>query len=193
MMAALSLLLLLAMAQEGFAQRRWLAKEEVEAGGWYVAYGNELSEEEAARGAVESWVSLQSGDRESIRTWANTMLRQAIALMVSARGPETADRFSQDEQRDARRFGVETIRDLLGSRAAGAQILNLGSLEFKAGVIEYRSRTHDYGRRRREVIFMPYFALRPGYSRHRHSHFRDRDGYGRDGWRDRGGYNDDEQ
>ncbi len=176
-LAALSLLLLVAMAQDVFAQRRWRAKEEVEAGGWQVAYGNELSEEEAARGLVAAGVSLQNSERETIRTWADTMLRQAIALMVSVRGPETADRFSSDEQRDARRFGVETIRDLLGSRTAGAQILNVGSIEFKAGVIEYRDRSRDYGRR--EVVFMPYFALRSRYGGHhdsdRHERWRDRD------------------
>ena len=184
-LAALSLLLLVAMAQEVFAQRRWRAKEEVEAGGWYVAYGNELNEEEAARGAVESWVSLQNSERETIRTWADTMLRQAIALMVSgnARGSEIADRFSRDEQRDARRFGVETIRDLLGSRTSGAQILKLGSIEFKAGVIEYRDRSRDYGRR--EVVFMPYFALRPSYGRSSHHRRFDDDRHDDESWRDR--------
>ncbi|MCW5206036.1 hypothetical protein VU08_03765 [Desulfobulbus sp. F5] len=36
-LVAVSVLLLVAAAQDVFAQRRWRAKEEVEAGGWYVA------------------------------------------------------------------------------------------------------------------------------------------------------------
>jgi hypothetical protein len=171
-LAAVSLLLVVA-AQDVFAQRRWRAKEEVEAGGWYVAYGNELSEDEAARGMVESWVSLQSGDRDTLRTWSDSLLRQAIALMVHDLGPEGADSFSRDEQREARRFSVETIRDLLGSRTAGAQILVSGSVEVKAGVMEYRDRSADYSRRR-ETVFMPYIALRLKYGRrHHHSEYRD--------------------
>lgn len=178
-LAAVSLLLLVAAAQDVFAQRVWRAKEEVEAGGWYAAYGNELTEDEAARGAVESWVSLQRSDIETLRTWADSLLRQSIALMVNSVGPDAADSFGQDEQREARRFGVETLRDLLGSRTSGAQILVSGSVEFKAGVIEYRERGWDrYDRRGRQVMFMPYFALRPKYGHRRH---RDRD----DGWRDR--------
>ncbi|WP_417909768.1 hypothetical protein [Candidatus Electronema sp. PJ] len=178
-LAAVSLLLLVAAAQDVFAQRVWRAKEEVEAGGWYVAYGRELTEDEAERGAVESWVSLQRSDIDTLRTWSDSLLRQSIALMVNSVGPDAADRFGRDEQREARRFGVETLRDLLGSRTAGAQILVSGSVEFKAGVIEYRERGWDhYDRRRRQVMFMPYFALRPKYSHRRH---RDRD----DGWRDR--------
>jgi hypothetical protein len=167
---ALSLLLLVATAQDVFAQRRWRAKEEVEAGGWQAAYGNELTEDDAARGAVESWVSLQSSDRETIRTWADQLLRQSISLLVSSAGPEWADNFGRDEQREARRFSVETIRDLLGSRTAGAQILVSGPVEVKAGVIEYRDR------RVHEIMFMPYIALRLKYGRsHRH--------HDRDGWR----------
>jgi hypothetical protein len=180
-LVAVSVLLLVAAAQDVFAQRRWRAKEEVEAGGWYVAYGNELTEDDAARGNVESWVSLQNSDRETIRTWSDSLLRQAIALMVSNAGPESADRFEREHQRDARRFGVETLRDLLGSRTSGAQILSLRSIEFKAGVMEYRDRGSDYGRRR-DTVFMPYFALRPKYGhRSRHDGYRDdRDDYRRD-------------
>ncbi|MCW5200569.1 hypothetical protein VU07_01950 [Desulfobulbus sp. F4] len=176
-LAAVSLLLLLmAGTNEVFAERRWEAKSEVEAGGWYAAYGNELTEGEAARGEVESWVSLHRSERESIRAWTDSLLRQSIALMVSSLGPESADSFGRDDQREARRFGAETIRDLLGSRAAGAQILVLGPVEFKAGVIEYRDRRdHNYHGRRHETMFMPYFALRLKYGRRHH----------RDDWRDR--------
>jgi hypothetical protein len=102
-------------------------------------------------------------------------------MMVHDLGPSSADGFSRDEQREARRFGIETIRDLLGSRVAGAQILLTGPVEFKAGVIEFRDRSSEY-RRRREVFFMPYFALRLKHGRrHDRPDFRD----DRDGWRNR--------
>uniref|UniRef100_UPI0040578100 hypothetical protein n=1 Tax=Candidatus Electronema sp. TaxID=2698783 RepID=UPI0040578100 len=184
-LAALSLLLVAATAQNVFAQRRWLAKEEVEAGGWHVAYGRELTEREAERGEVDFHVSLHRSDRETLRTWADSLLRQAVAMMVHDLGPWAADGFSRDEQREARRFGIETIRDLLGSKVAGAQILLTGPVEFKAGVIEYRDRSSEY-RRHREVYFMPYFALRlkPGRRHHRSDRSDFRDDHNR--WRDRG-------
>jgi hypothetical protein len=181
-LAALSLLLVAATAQNVFAQRRWLAKEEIEAGGWHVAYGRELTEREAEQGEVDFHVSLQRSDREAVRTWADELLRQALAMMVHDLGPWAADGFGRDEQREARRFGIETVRDLLGSRVAGAQILLTGPVEFKAGVIEYRDRSSEY-RRHREVFFMPYFALRLKHGRrspHRPDFRNDRDG-----WRDR--------
>ncbi len=122
--------------------------EEPDFGGWHVAYSNEVTENQAAQGYVDFQLSLFSGDAHAIEAWADFMLRQAVALMVHQSGPELADRFTQDEQQHAGRFGVATIKKLLKSKQAGDEQKNFSSFAFKAGV------TNRGGK------FIPYFALR---------------------------------
>lgn len=155
-------------AESVFAQRAWMARESVETEGWHVAYGNELRGRDAYHGYVEPGVSLfdrrSRRDRRAVRAWADTLVLQALALMVNREGVDSAMYFRHKEQRDARKFFVDTVRELLRSRASGAQILDAGAVEVKAGVVEY-------GRRRPR--FVPYVGLRPKY-RPRRWHWDDR-------------------
>ncbi|MCW5199165.1 hypothetical protein VU05_00250 [Desulfobulbus sp. F1] len=62
-----------------FCSEKVASKGRSRSGRLVCSYGNELTEGDAARGNVESWVSLQNSDRETIRTWSDSLLRQAIA------------------------------------------------------------------------------------------------------------------
>uniref|UniRef100_UPI00405700CB hypothetical protein n=1 Tax=Candidatus Electronema sp. TaxID=2698783 RepID=UPI00405700CB len=125
-----------------------IIEEEPDFGGWHVAYSNEVTEKQAAQGYVNFQLSLFSGDAEIIESWADFMLRQAVALMVHKAGPELADQFTPDEQQHAGRFGVATIKKLLRSKQSGYEQKNFSSLVVKAGVTK------------RGGKFIPYFALR---------------------------------
>lgn len=169
-------------ANNVLAERGWMAREAVETEGWHVAYGNELTGRDARRGYVEPGVSLYDRssrrDRRAIRAWADSLVLQALALMVNREGVDSAMYFRHKEQRDARRFFLDTVRELLRSRASGAQILDAGAVEVKAGVVEY-------GRRRQVLI--PYVGLRPKYMPRRRWHRDDnrwerRERYRNDGW-----------
>lgn len=176
--AVMFLFLFVVVAQDVFAQRgRSRAEEDVEAGGWYMGYGDELTERDAEQGNVAPGVSLYNSDREEVRAWAESLVRQAMALMVNRRGTDTVRDFGHDEQREARRLTIQTVREMLGSRQSGSAVLDLRSIEVKAGVLEYRSRRSGGGyeeRRGRETIFVPYVGLRPTHERrHRDRHDRE--------------------
>jgi hypothetical protein len=137
------------LAQNSVAQPVSQLTDEPDIGGWHVAYSNEVTENQAAQGYVDSQLSLFNGDAHAIEAWADFMLRQTVALMVHQDGPELADKFTQDDQRAASMFGAATIKKLLRSRTAGSEQINLSFFAFKAGTIE------------RGDKFIPYFALRP--------------------------------
>lgn len=171
--AAAVSLLLLACVVPGALAGGWREKQEVERDGWQAAYGNELTEADADRGAVAPGVFIYAERRtramDALHDWADALVRQAEAKMTSSLGPASARDFGQEARWQARRLTVRTVRDLLRSRQEGvSEIISWGGIEFKAGVLRYRGRERDgrsldYDRRPGEVLFVPYVGLRPRF------------------------------
>jgi hypothetical protein len=167
--AALSLLLLVCAGTGAWAAG-WRERRAVEQNGWHVAYGNDLTEADADRGAVAPGVYIyadrRSPEMNALHDWADALVRQAEAKMSSSLGPASVRGLGQDARWQARRLTVRTVRDLLRSRSEGvSEIISWGGLEFKAGVLRYRGQERDggyrdYDRRPGEVLFAPYVALR---------------------------------
>ncbi len=130
-------------------ESRWREKDAVEAMGWNVAYGAGVTREDAERGMVEAKIFVNGNTG---MTWADALIGQAVALMVNRKGLDSARDFNKLEQRDARRFFLETMRDLLKNNASGSEILDTGSVEVKAGVMEHGER---------KDILVPYVGIRP--------------------------------
>lgn len=159
---AVSLLLLVV----GLADADWAAAEggrrsaerEAEAGGWQVAYGNQLTERDVAQGEVQPGVSIFSarGTREMgvLHEWANALVQQAAVGQLE-----------QEERFQAMRFTVRTIRELIRNRQPGAQQMELNTVEIKAGLLQYHDRDrsgwgHNRGERSAEMVFVPYVGMR---------------------------------
>jgi hypothetical protein len=172
-LAVLALLFVMTAATAVMARsensRRNGAEEGVETGGWLVAYSDELTGQEALQGLVAPGVSLyaERGGRgmDAVHDWADSLVRQAAALLPR----RTARELDRREQFQARRFTVRTIRELLRSQLAGEELMDLGALELKAGLMEYRDRRSRrdrdrddrwQGRRKSEQIFVPYVGIR---------------------------------
>jgi hypothetical protein len=160
LVAALSLLLFAVGTGAAQGGRR-SAEREAEAGGWQVAYGNELTEGEIERGEVQPGVSVFAarGTSEMMRLhdWANMLIQQAAnRAAVSS--------LDQSGQFQVMRFTVRTVRELIRSRRSGAEEMELNSVEIKVGLLEYRD--HDrssWGRdqgRRSDAVFLPYVGMR---------------------------------
>jgi len=174
-MAAFVLLFAMTAATAVWARsensRRKTAEEGVETGGWQVAYSDELTEQEAMQGLVAPNVSLFAGQgrrgRKAMNEWADSLVRQAAALLPR----RTARELDRKEQFRARKFAIRTIRELLRNQLAGEEVLDLDTLELKAGLMEYRDRRRwdrdrDYrddrwhGRRKSKQILVPYVGIR---------------------------------
>jgi hypothetical protein len=162
-------------------RRRQAAEEGVEAGGWQVAYSDEVSERKAVRGIVAPGVFIYaqrgSDDMRAVHDWADSLVRQAAALLPR----RDARKLDRREEFKARRFAVRTIRELLRSQISGEEVMDLGSLELKAGLMEYRKRDRnrwdrdhrDERRPRSKQIFVPYVGIRAKYDRPSHRWDRD--------------------
>jgi hypothetical protein len=157
LMAASLLLLIVGTAAADWSSgdhgSRQAAEREVEAGGWQVAYGNRLTQGDVERGEVQPGVSIFAarGTREMgvLHEWANALVQQAANLA-------TIRNLGQEDQFQAMRFTVRTVRELIRSRQPGSQQTDLSSVAIKAGLLEYRDR-HE---RRSEVFFVPYVGMK---------------------------------
>ncbi len=148
-------------------RRRQAAEDGIETGGWQVAYSDEMTEDDAAQGMVAPGVSIytERGSRGmgAVHDWADSLVRQALALLPR----RVVRELDRKEEFQARRFTVRTIRELLRSQIAGEEIMELGTLEIKAGLMEYRSKDRSRrgdrdrweNRRRSEQIFVPYVGI----------------------------------
>jgi hypothetical protein len=138
------------------------AESAVELGGWLVVYSNEISEREAERGMVAPGIFLSDRrDRREARDWAEALIFDLVRQAERDRsiGRSALRSFGTEEQRQARRLTVETVRDLLYRKSSGiSPVMVWDSVEFKTGIIEYRERSRD--RRRPDMVFVPYVALR---------------------------------
>ena len=154
--AMISLILIFGLAaQDVFAQSGRDAREEVRRGGWTVAFGNRITEREAYRGEVEPGLSVFNSNRRDIRDWADRMLDRTMNEFDSKFG--SRDNFLRQDrssQRDVRKFLVNTVRDSLQSGRERSDVMTIGRLEVKAGVIKYYSRRSD------SKVFVPYLGLR---------------------------------
>jgi hypothetical protein len=130
----------------------WREKDAVEAMGWNVAYAKGVTTEDAVRGMVEAGIYL---NRKDVLAWADSLLRQAVGLMIERKGSKAAQDFNRLEQQDARRFFLQTMRDLLRNRASGSEILDTGSVEVKAGIMEHGERKN---------VLVPYVGIRSKYA-----------------------------
>ncbi|WP_417909769.1 pYEATS domain-containing protein [Candidatus Electronema sp. PJ] len=132
---------------------RQSAEREVEVGGWQVAYGNRLTQGDVERGEVQPGVSIFAAraTREMglLHEWANALVQQA-ANLAAVRD------VGQEDQFQAMRFTVRTVRELIRGRQPGSQQMELNSVTIKAGLLEYRDR-HERGA---EVIFVPYVGMK---------------------------------
>ena len=173
-LAALALLFAMTAATAVWARSedssRKMLEEGVETGGWQVAYSNEMTEQEAEEGMVAPGASLFArrggGNMDAVHDWADSLVRQAAAKL-----PRRAAReLDRREQFQARKFVIRTIREMLRNQLAVEEMMDLGTLELKAGLMEYRDRRSRrdredrddrwQGRRRSERIFVPYVGIR---------------------------------
>lgn len=170
MRTAFFLLLFVGMAAADWAgaqgRQRQEAERDVEEDGWRAAYSAGLTEQEAGRGEVAPGISIFAGrgtmEMMRLHDWANALIQQAAEAAGSSR-------LSQEEQFQAMRFTVRTVRELLRGPRSGDGTLDLNGLQFKTGVLERKGRSRERGwqdSRGGGRLFVPYVALRPAAAQH---------------------------
>lgn len=123
-----------------FVTNKWEKKAAVRNGGWYVAYGRELTETDVIHGLVAAGISIYTSNSVVVSTWAQNLIKESIVEMQTSLG-QVSNQFGLEAQRRSRNLAIHVIRDLLrGKRPGVSGILRHGVVEFKAGVSEYNGR-----------------------------------------------------
>jgi len=107
-------------------------KAEQEAGGWILAWSDDISETDAINGAVAAGVSIYSGGT-AFALWIQNLVQRTIGSTM--RSAET--RFPDYIERDAESLAQQVIFDAIQSKSSRNALRNYDTVDFKAGAIRY--------------------------------------------------------
>lgn len=120
-----------------YITNKWEKKDAVKNGGWYVAYGRELTETDIIAGAVATGISIFSSNPGPVIAWAENLLQESIIEMKKSLG-QIGNEFGEEVQKRAVDLAIRTVKKLLQGKQEGvSDILSQGKIDFKAGVSEY--------------------------------------------------------
>jgi hypothetical protein len=129
---------------------KWEIKEQIKAGGWKVAEGGELTETDVIQGVVAAGISIYTGNSAPFVAWLKALVTNCLSQLAS----NIQTQFTEAARQQAIAVAETTIRNLLSQKSSGAEFLNFGSIQFKAGVAKYMGRNR---------VWVPNLSLEGGY------------------------------
>lgn len=123
-----------------YETNKWDVKNRVRSGAWKVAEGREITETDLIQGTVAAGISIYTGDATAFVTWVENLVRESITQLSTSIQREVSDAARQQSIDLANR----TIRRLISGRSAGVELLNIGNVQFKAGVSKYTGRNRTW-------------------------------------------------
>lgn len=122
-----------------YSTNKWEVKKDIEGSGtkkWYVAWGREINERDAADGVVAAGVSVFTGGA-SFTLWVENLVRTSILEMQRSIG-KLAISFERGFQDRMVAVAEKTISDgLRGKKPNISEIIESIGIEMKAGVLKY--------------------------------------------------------
>jgi len=96
-------------------------ENQIRAGGWIVAYGRELTEQDALEGAVAIGVSIFSANSSPALEWLDELVNESLAKLETS----ILNTFTSAVRQEAINFALKVLQNLLqGGGHAGVQFLN---------------------------------------------------------------------
>ena len=108
--------------------------------GWVVAFGRELTYQDAATGLVASGVSIYTSNPAAVMAWLDDLVTQCVQTM----GLAIAQTFTPTVRNVAESFAVNVIRGLLSGQVSGESFQNLTNTQFKAGVAKFTGQNQEW-------------------------------------------------
>jgi hypothetical protein len=129
-------LIRLAGASRGYETNKFDLKSQVEKGGWVVAWADDVSETDVAKGVVAVGVSVYTGNPAAFYAWIDDL----IARTVRSLGKSAGKQFPAAIARQAQGLAAEVIRAALRGQSSKEVLRNFDTVDFKAGAIRYSGR-----------------------------------------------------
>ena len=118
--------------QGHYETNKFRLKARVEAGGWHVAWADDIAEKDALAGLVAAGVSVNSANPGPFLAWVDYLVNRT---MVSLQ--QSGARIPGNLQREVRGIAAQVIREAVRGRSAKEISRNFGGMGVKAGAIQY--------------------------------------------------------
>lgn len=121
--------------QTQFVTNRDVQQNNVAAGGWVVAYGDEFPETKLIEGAVIAYYA-----PDEIGPWMQKVISDSEKTLET----NVQNKFTEEFQAQAEAFATEEINNLLQGKREGKDYMPNQQVEFKAGVVKYTGHNKAY-------------------------------------------------
>lgn len=107
-------------------------KAEQEAGGWVLAWSDDISETDVINGAVAAGVSIYSGT-PAFSLWVEELIDRSIASITQSAN----EKFPDYIQSQAKSLAQQILFDAIQAKSPKNALQNFDTVDFKAGAIRY--------------------------------------------------------
>jgi hypothetical protein len=118
--------------QPHYKTNKFDLKAEQEAGGWILAWSQDISETDALQGVVAAGVSIYSGG-SSFALWIQNLVQRTIQSTSQSAGAKFPDYI----QRQAESLARQVIFDAIQGKSPKHAMMRFDTIDFKAGAIRY--------------------------------------------------------
>ncbi len=121
------------ISQAGYETNKFDLKARVENGGWVVAWSDDISETDAARGVVAGGISVFTANPAPFIAWVDQLATRALSSLTRS----ASQRFTSQMRADAKRAAVDVIKAAVSGKSAREVLKRYDTVDFKAGAIRY--------------------------------------------------------
>ena len=122
----------------GYQTNKFELKSAVEAEGWVVAWGEDVTERDAAQGVVAAGVSIYSANPAPFVEWCNQLVERTVNSVVA----DGKRQFPTAIRGQVRDLANQVIKEALQGKDARQVFRRFDTVDFKAGAIRYSGRNY---------------------------------------------------
>jgi len=126
---------------------------EVRAGGWVVAFSDDISETDAAQGVVAGGVSIYAGNPGPFIAWVDALVNRTVSSLSA----DAQRKFTSAARSQAEKLAAEVIKAAISGRSQKEVFRQFDTIDFKAGAIKYSGRNYAAG----QAVGPPTWGLKP--------------------------------
>ena len=118
----------------GYQTNKFDLQNEVEGGGWTVAWAEDISETDALKGVVAAGVSIYSSNPEVFMQWIKNLIDRTVDSLYANMQKEYSEK--------AVELASEVIISAIQGKTAKEISASMDTVDFKAGAIKYSGRNY---------------------------------------------------
>lgn len=122
----------------GYQTNKFDLKSRVETDGWVAAWGQDVSETDAAEGVVAAGVSVFGANPEAFPLWVDQLVDRTLTSL----GNDARERFTAEAYKQVQGLAREAIATAIRGKSANEVLRNYDTIDFKAGAIQYSGRNY---------------------------------------------------